>query len=97
MFLKQKNIIVFLTCCALFVFSCLYLHSKYSKTDTIDFVGQDEQGDPNEIDELDYHFVATNFALAGRFPVTGFLMDTSIYEIKREWWLDYVYSFSEWA
>jgi len=78
--LKRKIFILFSSFC-LFFFSCAYLHSKYAANETEDFIGQNEQ-DNMDIDVLDYHFLATNFAFTDRFPVTGYLMDTSVYKIK---------------
>jgi len=35
-----------------------------------------------DMDELDYHFLAVNFALKNEFPVTGFLTDPKVYNIR---------------
>jgi|GEM_PF-6738710 len=37
-----------------------------------------------DVDELDFHFMAVNFALKNEFPVIGYLTDTAAYKIRYE-------------
>jgi len=85
-----KNIIVIFSCIGLFSFAWVYLYGKYAAAEREEYIGYDELKHFG-MDELDYHFLATNFALANKFPVTGFILPTAVYRIKSNEEMDLIY------
>jgi 4-amino-4-deoxy-L-arabinose transferase-like glycosyltransferase len=91
MFIKSNRVLtifVALSCVASFLISYKYLHYKYQVTESNQYIGEGERG-LNEM--LDYHFMAVNFALANKFPVIGYLMDSALYRINPNSELDFYF------
>ena len=80
----RSNILVILSCAVLFILSFSLLTLRYQSTSGIDSIG----GGETDPDILDYHFISVNFALTNQFPVTGYILDTSIYKIQYDKTLD---------
>lgn len=77
--LRNRSLLI-LTSLLLFIITCSLLYNK-NKTRSTDYIS----GKSEEIDmhAVDHYLIATNFALGNKFPVTGFLLDSNVYNIKK--------------
>ena len=85
---KHPLFFVLLISLIIFLSSLSFLSLKYQSTATDDFIGRNED---NLTDILDYHFIATNFALTNQFPIVGYLTDTGYYKIHSDINTDAIY------
>lgn len=66
-----------LTCFLIFLCSFLFLSHKNHTAATPSCIAPTDV----KIDEFEHHFLAVNFALFNRFPILGYLADTTAYHI----------------
>jgi 4-amino-4-deoxy-L-arabinose transferase-like glycosyltransferase len=65
---------------SLLVFTCFCLTLRYQQREAIKM--ESVFREYPDVDELDYHFIAVNFALKNQFPVLGYLDKPSAYKFR---------------
>ena len=76
--LIMGNLKLFLFCLGVFFASTTWLYNQNSMYFKMKSVYQEVP----DVDELDYHFIAVNFALHNEFPIIGFISNESDYNLN---------------
>jgi hypothetical protein len=74
----MSNLKLFLFCFGVFLASVTWLYNQNSMYFKMESVYKEVP----DVDELDYHFIAANFALHNEFPVIGFISKESDYNLS---------------